>query len=288
MVSCSTPARSPPIRPISVRCPGRHHQPARGALGDQRARPQHRAPVAKRRIGGDRIHGLFHRHGLAGQDRLLRGQPPRLDHPQVGGHLVARLQQHDVAGHQVGPVHRHAPPVAQHGGARGEHAPDRRHRRLGLALLEEADHRIGQHHGQDHAGIDPVLQGPRHHGGAQQDIDQHVVELRQKPQQRPARPRLGQPVRPVFGQPPRGLGGGQAVGLGVERRKAGDGGTGVGIGQRYLQGYLSYRCCRQIGEACNVTAFPLISRSMARRTCDTALRTARRFIGDKRQSFGKK
>ena len=48
--------------------------------------------------------------------------------------------------------------VPQHGGARRQHAADRGHRLLGLALLQIADERIGQHHGQDHAGIHPVLQ----------------------------------------------------------------------------------------------------------------------------------
>ncbi len=127
-----------------------------------------------------------------------------------------------------------APAVAQHGGAWGEHSPDRRHRRLGLALLEKADHRIGQHHGEDHAGIDPVLQGPRHHGRAQQHIDQHVVELHEEPQHRPARPHLGQAVRSMLGQPPRGLLHVQPLGACIQFRQTDSGGLGVGTGHRHL------------------------------------------------------
>ncbi len=98
----------------------------------------------------------------------------------------------------------------------------------------KADHRIGQHHRQDHPGIDPVLQGARHHGRAKKHVDQHIVELREEPQQRPARPRLGQPVRPVLLKPPSSLYGGQSLGTCLQRGKAGVGWSGVGIGHRHL------------------------------------------------------
>jgi hypothetical protein len=164
----------------------------------------------------------------------LRGQPPRFDHPQVGGHLVTRLQENDVAGDKVGPIHGNPPPIAQYCGLRRKHAPDRRHRRLGLALLNEADHRIRQHHGQDHAGIDPMLQGSCHYRSTDQHIDQHIVELPQERDQRPAHLHLGQSVWSMFSQPPRSLGGGQAIRGGGKIGKAVGGGGGVRVGQLHV------------------------------------------------------
>ena len=161
----------------------------------------------------------------------MRGQTPRLDHPQVGGHLVASLQQHDVAGHKVGPVHRYPSPIAQHGGLWCQHAPDRRHRGFGLALLDEADDGVRQHHGKDHPGIDPMLQGPRHNRSTDQHIDQHIVELPQETDQRPPRPHFRQAVWPMFGQPPRRLGRSQTIGCCGKVGKAIGDGDGVRFGQ---------------------------------------------------------
>ena len=209
---------------------GRHHQPARCALGDQCAGPQHRPAVAKGGIGGNCGLALFHRHRLAGQDRLLRRKAPRLEHPQIGRHLVTRLQKNNVTGNKVRAVHGNPPPIAQHRGLWCKHAPDRGHCRLGLAFLDEADHRVSQYDCQDHAGIHQVLQGPGHHRSADQDVDQHIVELPQEADHRPARPHLWQAVRPMRVQPQRSLGGGQAARRCGKTGKAIGGGGGMRIG----------------------------------------------------------
>ena len=136
----------------------------------------------------------------------MRRQAARLDHPQVGGHLVACLQQHDITGNQVGAVNGDAHTPAQHGRPGGQHSPDGRHCRFGLALLDKADDRIGKHDGQDHPRINPVLQRARHHGRPQKDVDQDVVKLHEEPQHRPPCPHFGQAVGAMIGQAPRSLG----------------------------------------------------------------------------------
>jgi len=83
------------------------------------------------------------------------------------------------------------------------------HRGLCLSLLDEPDCRIGQ----DHAGVDPMLQRGSHGSCGKQQVDEHVVDVRQEPQERPARPRLGQPFGPMRHQPSRRLGRGQAPGF---------------------------------------------------------------------------
>ena len=65
----------------------------------------------------------------------------RLDQPQIGRHHVAGLQQHDVAGHQLGgraDSPRVAVPQRTTRGGGGE-LLQRRHRALGAILLDEAD-----------------------------------------------------------------------------------------------------------------------------------------------------
>ena len=132
------------------------------------------------------------------------------------------------------PSSAHASSVAQHGGARREHAADRCHRRLGFALLHEADDRIGQNHGEDHAGIDPVLQARRYRCRRQQHIDQDIVELRQEAKQRRARLGLRQAVRSMVGQPPPRFNHRQALRACVKCGKTFSSGSSVRIDQRHI------------------------------------------------------
>ncbi len=64
---------------------------------------------------------------------------------------------------------------------------------------------IGEHHRQNDAGIDKVLERRRHRRSRQQHIDQDVVKLVQEAQQRPLRARRLQPVRPVRRAPAGGF-----------------------------------------------------------------------------------
>ncbi len=90
---------------------GGHHQPARAAMGGRGALEGHVGAVAQRAhvFGGQGFGLLGHGDGFAREGRLIHLQLRNLDEPQVGRDLVARLQQHDVAGHQLSGGHGPAP-----------------------------------------------------------------------------------------------------------------------------------------------------------------------------------
>ena len=80
---------------------GRGDQALAAAVGDQRAHEGRVLAVAERDVGVEHHPGvLVDRHRFAGQRGLLDLQVDALDQAQVGRDVVARLQQHDVAGHQ--------------------------------------------------------------------------------------------------------------------------------------------------------------------------------------------
>ena len=135
------------------------------AVGHERARVGHRGSgrrAAPRRRPG---RSLLDRQRLAGQRRLLDLQALGLDQAQIGGHPVARLQEHDVARHQLLGRYGEALAAADHDRLGRQHVPDGVERLLGLALLDVADHGIDHDHGQYHRRVDPVRERRRHRGG---------------------------------------------------------------------------------------------------------------------------
>jgi hypothetical protein len=89
--------------------------------------------------------------------------------------------------------------------------PQRRHRLLGLVLLHEAEHAVGDHDDGDHRRLERhalgALQRPghqRHHHRHQQQVGQRVGELGQ--QLAPGR-HLGLWIQPVGTGPHQALGG---------------------------------------------------------------------------------
>ena len=182
VVSVSMSDIMPLMRPISVRSPvaTTTPRPAPAATSVPLNSIERRSPQSG--IGGNRSGRLVDGHGFAGQNRLFDLEAARLDEPQIGGDTVARLDQHQIARHQVDGVNALSSPVTEHGGPWCEHPPDRLHRLFGAAFLNEADHRIDDHHRQDDAGINEMTQHRSHTGRANQHIDEQVVEVRKKPQ----------------------------------------------------------------------------------------------------------
>jgi hypothetical protein len=86
------------------RHPGGDHHPGAAAAGDGRAPERHVAPFRQQRVVdlGQGLDLLGHRPGFAGEGGLVDPQRPRLGQAQVGGEQVARSEQHQVAGHQLG------------------------------------------------------------------------------------------------------------------------------------------------------------------------------------------
>ena len=190
---------------------GCHHDAARRPRNDECAAEQHRRLVAQCHLFPDRVDALVHGNGLTGQDGFLGLETPGLDQPQVCRNAIARIYQDDVAGNEIGRVYRSAVPVPQDCGVWSQHVPNGFHCPLGAALLKETDHGIHKDYGHDDAGIDPVLQGRRHDCGADQHVDQHIVEVGEEPQHRAAFFRLRRPVRAVYVQPARGFLGTQPI-----------------------------------------------------------------------------
>ncbi len=180
---------------------GGDHHPFALARRDERSAERQAGPIAQRRAPGNRFDALFHRYRFAGEDGLLNDGTVRRDKPQVGGHLVAGLEQHDVPGHERCAVHRLPFAPAQHGGPRGEHAPDGVHGLLGLAFLNEADDRVRDYHREDHRRVGHVAQRDRDHGRPQQHVDQDVVKLQYEAHERAAPRWFGQAIRAVFLEP---------------------------------------------------------------------------------------
>ncbi len=265
---------------------GGDDDPGRLARGHQRARERHVAPVAERGVGGHVSLGLLRRDRFAGQRRFVDQHPARANEPYVRRQAVSGLEQHHVAEHQL--PHRELPALAgaQDDGVRRDHAGDRRERLLGLALLHEADGRVGDDHHENDRGVDRV---PEQHGrerAAEQEIDQRAVKLPEEPHHGMDPPRRRERIRPMLGEPPRGLLVGQTLGRGRELREhlfdrdrvPGDGRCGFGcLGQGSWP-----LCLRTVndGGAAAASIAVGVSRMTVRRACCQSRR-----CGD--ASFGK-
>ena len=150
----------------------------------------------------DRVDALAHRQALAGQRRLGDLERRRREHAPVGGHDVAGLDLHDVAGHELLGGQQAERAVAAHPRLDDHHLRQRRHRRRGLALLAEPEHRVEQREQQDHdprAGL--LDRVDRDHARRQQHDLHRVRYWRRNACQRGSVFGLGELVRPVACEP---------------------------------------------------------------------------------------
>ena len=128
-------------------------------------------------LRGERLGLLGHRDGLARKSRFIHLQLRDFDQPQVGGNLVAGLQQHDVAGHQHGGGYHLHRPAAQHGGVGRGQLAQRRHGLVRTPCLHKADHGIEHHDDEDDQRVGDLAHQPRDDGGTQQHQHHEVLEL---------------------------------------------------------------------------------------------------------------
>ena len=127
---------------------------------------------------------LGNRRRFAGQRGFGNLQITHLEKAQISGNLIAALQKNDVADHQF--RGRDAPllPLPQdrglggHGSGQGRQGIDR------LGLLEIADHGVDQHHPENNPGIYPLLQKSGDKARNNKDIDQGLMELEEKADER--------------------------------------------------------------------------------------------------------
>ncbi len=202
----------------------------RGPGGDDGAGEQHRGAVADPGVGGDGVHRLLRRHGLAGEGGLVGLEGRRGQQPEVGRDAVARAQPHDVARDEGAGVDDAPGPVAQRLGLVGLHGLEPREGGRRAALLDEADQRGRHDDDGDHREVDPVAGERLERGRRDEDVDQQVVEVREEPQPGGLRRGRRQLVPAALGQAPLGLRGGEPLGGGAEGRGDGFGGLGPGRG----------------------------------------------------------
>ena len=131
------------------------------AGGDERAGKGHRLAIADGGLRVDRHGRLVGRHRFAGEDRFVDAEAAGADQADIGRHAGPGLDEHDVAGHDRIGSNGDAVAIAQDRRLGVDHAADRLERLCRLALLDEADQRVGERHRQHHAGIDPVVQRRR-------------------------------------------------------------------------------------------------------------------------------
>jgi hypothetical protein len=137
---------------------------------------------------------------------LFRPQVLHVDETQIRRDLVARFEQHDVARHQLFGRDETGLAVAHGARFRREHVADRIEGLLCLALLEETEQPVDDHATQDDRRIEPESDHQLDEAGAEQDVDQDVVELQQEPHDGALLLAFRQTVGSVFRQPLRRLG----------------------------------------------------------------------------------
>ena len=177
--------------------PGGDRDTRRLARGDQRAGIQHTDPVAQWRIQPHNRLALDGRQRFPGQDGFIRQHVAGPDQPQVGRGFVARLNHDNIADHNLARINLVALAAPQHRRMRRDHVTDCGQRLFCLALLQKADDRVDHNHRDNHARIDEVAQKPCRRCRRQQEIDQHIVELCQKAQNRTGARRGWQLVRTI-------------------------------------------------------------------------------------------
>ena len=112
---------------------------------------RHAGPVAERYVvAGDRVGRLADREALAGECGFLDLERGRDADPAVCGYLVAGLDEHDVADHELLGVDLDRLAAAAHAGDGLHHLGERLDALLGLCLLTQPDHGVEQGEPRQH------------------------------------------------------------------------------------------------------------------------------------------
>ena len=104
---------------------------------------------------------FYHRHGLAGDREFVDVEFLDAKQPQIGADVVARLEEHDVAGHKPLGGDALFLSAAPHGRLHRDYAREAFDGIRGFRLLQKPDNRVDQHDGKDHAGVHPLVQKRR-------------------------------------------------------------------------------------------------------------------------------
>lgn len=199
--------------------PGGHDIPAPATAHDGGPRVRHGRTVGDHELRAIEPRGAL-RNGrrLAREQRLVHQQRGRRDEAQVCRDARARLEQDEVAGHELAAVDVPLPAVTHRPRVRGDQVHQRAHRRLGPALLHETDHGVQDEDGRDHDGVGVLAKQDREHRREQQDVDERAAELVEEDRQDAGRPNLLELVRAVTLQPTGDVGRRQAARARAEER----------------------------------------------------------------------
>jgi hypothetical protein len=170
---------------------GRGDDHLAAAARDGRVHVGHVDAVAERDVVARHgVDGLADGRALAGERRLLDLERRGDAEAPVRRDLVARLEGHDVAGHELlgGQVHRLAAPA--HVPLDEQHLLERRDALGRLALLVEAEDRVQDGQGEDHDARRPLLQGDDADDRGAEEHELHEVAVLAQ-ERVPARLRLG-------------------------------------------------------------------------------------------------
>ena len=138
------------------------HESLAASVRDQRAHERGVPAVAQRMLlVQDQRRVLLHGHRFAGQRGFFDLEVDGRDQAQIGGHIVARFQQDDVARNELPGRNRDLMAVADDLGVGRRHLLQGRERLLGLRLLDHADDGVQHHDAHDGDGIDILAEQQR-------------------------------------------------------------------------------------------------------------------------------
>ena len=112
------------------------------------------------------------------------------EEPEISGHLIAGLQQYDVAGNQVFPFYRDTFSATNNMGLRSQHMANGIHGLFCLTLLDKTNDGVRNDHRQNDASIHPMTEQCGNNRGSNQYINQNIVKMQNETQQWMAAGRL--------------------------------------------------------------------------------------------------
>ncbi len=156
---------------------GGDHQPSPLAGGDQRRGERQVRAISRHDFRGQQLEVFLDRYRFTRQRRFGDLQLPTTEQSQVGGHLVARLQQHQIARNDGGRIQSGLVAIADDnrlGHQRLTQGFDRLDR---FAFLNETDDRVDEDDAENDRGICPLPQRERDDDGNQQNVNQRLMKL---------------------------------------------------------------------------------------------------------------
>ena len=203
-------ARSPAMRPTSVRMPVATTSARAEPAGDARSEEGEVAALGEGRVRGDRAASLLDGRGLSREGRLVRAQRRDLEEAGVGGDEVARVEHEQVAAHHLSGGEHAGATVPHDARPRSREAGQRRDRTLGAQLLDEPDRGVQDHDREDRAAVDELAEQRREEARSDEHPDHEAAELARQDREGPDGGLARELVRAVGREAPRRLFAGEA------------------------------------------------------------------------------